>query len=225
MHRARDGPFFSVTTWRDCGCTAAYALFHAAAHTMLTLHRATFASPLGKLVLLADEAGALRSLDWFDCAERMHALLDRHYRRGGWRTADTRTQAPESIAQTFADSPKALRAYFDGELDALKVLPRSTGGSDFQQQVWRALESIEGGRVLSYSELAAKLSASGSVRAIANAVAANPLCLLRPCHRVVGAGGALGGYSGGIERKRWLLEHEGLLPRLAHGASGRATRL
>lgn len=192
---------------------------------MLTLHRATFASPLGKLVLLADEAGALRSLDWFDCAERMRSLLDRHYRRGGWHIADPQAPMPDAASHALAESQSALRAYFAGELDALQVLPRSTGGSDFQQQVWRALESIEGGRVQSYSELAAQLAAPGSVRAVANAVAANPLCLLRPCHRVMAADGALGGYSGGIERKRWLLEHEGLIPRLAHGASGRATRL
>lgn len=192
---------------------------------MLILHRAAFASPLGKVILLADEVGALRALDWFDCVERMHSLLDRHYRRGGWQIAARDAPIPAGAAQTLDTAQRALRAYFDGGLDALRELPRATGGTAFQQRVWGGLDSIQGGRALSYSDLAAALDASSSVRALAAAVAANPLCLIRPCHRVVAAGGALGGYSGGIERKRWLLEHEGLLPRLAHGASGRATRL
>jgi methylated-DNA-[protein]-cysteine S-methyltransferase len=183
---------------------------------MLELQRHGFASPLGKLVLLADAQGALRALDWFDCGERMQQLLDRQYGRGGWSIKPSTQTHPAQAA---------LRAYFEGELGALEGIARVSAGTAFQQRVWQLLEMIVPGATRSYAALAAALEAPNSTRAVAAAVAANPLCLLRPCHRVIAAGGALGGYSGGVERKRWLLEHEGLLPRLAHGASGRATRL
>jgi O-6-methylguanine DNA methyltransferase len=184
---------------------------------MLELNRETLASPLGKIVLLSDRSGHVRALDWFDCRERMHDLLDRHYGRGGW--------AVSAAAEPASSALQALRAYFGGALDALDGLHWSTAGSPFQRQVWAALCSIPAGQTQGYGELAERIGQPGKARAIGLAVGANPISLILPCHRVVGSGGQLTGYAGGIERKRWLLEHEGVLLRLPSGASGRATRL
>ena len=184
---------------------------------MLELTRETLASPLGKIVLLSDHSGLARALDWIDCRERMHGLLDRHYGRGRWVVSDATAPASPSLT--------ALRAYFRGALDALAGLRWSTAGSPFQQQVWAALCSIPPGHTQGYGEFAERIGQPGKARAIGLAVGANPISLILPCHRVVGSGGQLTGYAGGIERKRWLLEHEGVLLRLPSGASGRATRL
>jgi len=183
----------------------------------LTLH--TFACPLGKILLLTDAEARVRALDWFDCEQRMRRLLDRHYGRAGWLIAAAAARAPAPVAL------QALAGYFGGALQALDTLPVATAGTPFQQQVWAALRGIGVGRTLSYGAFAAKLCTPGAARALGLAVGANPISLILPCHRVVGSSGQLTGYAGGIERKRWLLEHEQVLPRLAHGASGRATRV
>jgi methylated-DNA-[protein]-cysteine S-methyltransferase len=120
--------------------------------------------------------------------------------------------APEA----FADVTRQLEAYFAGELTAfdLELAPR---GTPFQQRIWRALDSVRYGTTITYGELAAQLGVPRDrVVALGAAVGANPLLIVRPCHRVVGADGLMRGYAGGVERKQWLLAHEGaLLPELA----------
>jgi methylated-DNA-[protein]-cysteine S-methyltransferase len=185
---------------------------------MSTLLRETLATPLGQLVLVSDADGALLGADFVDTEARLQRSLERRFGRAGWRL---------ERAQRGLDSPRlqALRAYFQGALHALHGLPLQLHGSDLQREVWPALRAVAPGRTESYAELAARIDRAGSARAIGTAVAANPLLLVLPCHRIVGAGGALTGYAAGIERKRWLLEHEGVLPRLPSGASGRALRV
>jgi methylated-DNA-[protein]-cysteine S-methyltransferase len=105
-----------------------------------------------------------------------------------------------------------LERYFDGDLKALEAIPVDPGGTVFQARVWKALRQIPVGRTLSYGELARKLGNPNAMRAVGLANGQNPIGVVIPCHRVIGADGSLTGYGGGIDRKRWLLAHEGVLP-------------
>jgi methylated-DNA-[protein]-cysteine S-methyltransferase len=104
----------------------------------------------------------------------------------------------------------ALEHYFTGAVHAIESVPVALGGTSFQRRVWIALQRIPSGRTVSYGQLAKWLGCPRAARALGAANGANPACIVVPCHRVIGANGALAGYGGGIERKQWLLEHEGL---------------
>lgn len=104
-----------------------------------------------------------------------------------------------------------LRAYFDGALDALETLPIDPGGTPFQRRVWSALRTIPAGKTTSYGALAAQVGATGGARPVGAANGRNPIAVVIPCHRVIGADGSLTGYAGGLARKRWLLKHESAL--------------
>ena len=106
---------------------------------------------------------------------------------------------------------EAVLDYFGGEVEALKRIPWTTGGTAFQRRVWAALTEIPAGRTETYGQLAARIGAPTAVRAVGLANGANPVGVIVPCHRVVGSSGKLTGYAGGLERKKWLLEHEGAL--------------
>jgi methylated-DNA-[protein]-cysteine S-methyltransferase len=102
----------------------------------------------------------------------------------------------------------------------------ATNGTDFQKSVWHALRAIPAGQTVTYGELARRLGQPTAMRAVGLANGANPIGIVVPCHRVVGANGTLTGYAGGLERKRWLLAHESVadLPLLArHGSTRPAT--
>jgi methylated-DNA-[protein]-cysteine S-methyltransferase len=102
-----------------------------------------------------------------------------------------------------------LRAYF-GNQPLPRLPPLVPSGTEFQKSVWRQLVAIPPGTTTTYGEIARDLGMPGASRAVGQAVGANPLPILIPCHRVLAAGGRLGGYSSGLRRKRWLLAHEGL---------------
>ncbi|MFZ1425887.1 MAG: methylated-DNA--[protein]-cysteine S-methyltransferase [Geminicoccaceae bacterium] len=108
----------------------------------------------------------------------------------------------------------AMRAYLGGELEALDRLPVDGGGTPFQREVWAALREIPAGTTWSYKKLAEHIGRPAAVRAVGLANGSNPLGIVVPCHRVVGSDGSLTGYGGGLPRKRWLLEHEGVLLRI-----------
>jgi len=103
----------------------------------------------------------------------------------------------------------AFGAYFAGRLDALSGLAWRTGGTVFQRAVWAALCTIPIGQTLSYKGLAEQIGSPKAMRAVGLANGSNPVGIVVPCHRVIGADGGLTGYGGGLERKRWLLAHEG----------------
>ena len=105
-----------------------------------------------------------------------------------------------------------LLRYFDGELQALDAVACDPGGTPFQSRVWTALRTIPVGTTWSYGELARRLGDPKAVRAVGFANGSNPIAVAVPCHRVIGSDGTLVGYGGGLERKRWLLAHEGALP-------------
>lgn len=104
---------------------------------------------------------------------------------------------------------KAFERYFAGEVKALEKLKVIMRGTAFQQHVWRELCRIPPGTTLSYAELAANIGNGKAMRAVGSANGRNPLCIVVPCHRVIAADGSLGGFSAGLDAKRWLLRHEG----------------
>ena len=161
----------------------------------LTLDR--LASPVGEILLAVDAEGAVRALDFHDFEARMLRLLRRHY----GEVVLTPGRAPEPVRQ-------AVAAYFAGDLRALDGVAVKTGGTAFQRAVWQALRTIPAGETRSYGQLAAAIGAPTAVRAVGLANGANPVGVIVPCHRVIGANGTLTGYAGGVERKRWLLAHE-----------------
>lgn len=164
------------------------------------LFQESFATPIGHLLLLTDAEQRVRAVDWEDKEPRMLALLQRYYRAG------LRIQA----ATGPSPARDALLAYFEGALDVIDDLPVATTGTDFQRTVWKALRDIPVGEAISYSVLAQRIGRPGACRAVGLANGANPISIIVPCHRVIGANAALTGYGGGVERKRWLLAHEGV---------------
>jgi methylated-DNA-[protein]-cysteine S-methyltransferase len=109
------------------------------------------------------------------------------------------------VPRTLTD---ALGAYFAGDLHAIDPLETRTGGTHFQQRVWTELRRIPAGGTITYGELARRIGRPAACRAVGLANGSNPISIVVPCHRVIGADGQLTGYGGGIARKRWLLDHE-----------------
>jgi methylated-DNA-[protein]-cysteine S-methyltransferase len=140
-------------------------------------------SPVGDILLRADAEGR---------------LTDLYLRHDG---PSTTTNGP------FDAVREQLDAYFAGELDRFD-LPLAVHGTDFQKRVWDQLVQIPFGETISYSELARRMGDPKLVRAVGTANGRNPISIIIPCHRVIGADGSLVGYGGGLERKKWLLEHE-----------------
>jgi methylated-DNA-[protein]-cysteine S-methyltransferase len=157
------------------------------------------ASPLGTLLVVCDQQDRLRALDFHDYEARMQRLLRVHYGERGFELVAGR--APAAVSD-------ALAAFFAGALHAIESIEVRTGGTPFQRRVWSALRRIPSGVTNSYGDLARAIGKASASRAVGLANGANPVVIVVPCHRVIGADGSLTGFGGGIERKRWLLEHE-----------------
>lgn len=156
-------------------------------------------TPIGEMLIIADCDGNLRSIDWKDHEARMRRLLGLHCGTNEF------TLKPVCNPRGLTD---AIRRYFLGELQAIDNLPVQTTGTRFQREVWRALRAIPCGATISYGQLAKQIGRPAAVRAVGLANASNPVPVVVPCHRVIGSDGSLTGYGGGIDRKRWLLDHE-----------------
>jgi methylated-DNA-[protein]-cysteine S-methyltransferase len=153
-------------------------------------------SPIGEMVIAARETTvcALEFVDQWVRAER-------HLRR-------RRSDVIFVEGQDPAGAHDRLQAYFAGELAALHELSIDPDGTSFQRQVWNELRRIPPGRTITYRQLAERVNCPSGFRAVGNANRLNPMAILIPCHRVIGADGELLGYAGGLDRKRWLLAHE-----------------
>ncbi len=160
-------------------------------------------TPLGELLLIADARHHLCAVEWKEKQESLIRVLSRRYKNDPFQLHNTSN--PGGLTEK-------LSLYFAGELSVLDSLPVAAIGTPFQQQVWRALREIPCGTTITYGELASKLGRPGASRAVGMANGSNPISIVVPCHRVIGANGALTGYAGGVQRKAWLLAHEGALP-------------
>ena len=165
-------------------------------------------TPIGTMVLLTDSAERVRALDWDDHLPRMVRLLQRQYSSSDIALDRYAERRRPSAAR------KALEAYLDGNITALDDVGVETGGTPFQRTVWAALRRIPAGQTTSYGALASMIDRPRAMRAVGLANGSNPIGIIVPCHRVIGASGALTGYGGGLARKQWLLEHEGAISRV-----------
>jgi len=166
-------------------------------------------TPIGTALLVTDADGLLRALDWEDYEPRMQQLLRLQYGAVELKNA----RAPRELRA-------ALTGYFKGDLDRLAAIEWRVAGTPFQQKVWNALPKIPAGTTLSYGALAARLTMPRAVRAVGHANGSNPISVVLPCHRLIGSSGSLVKYGGGLERKRWLLQHEGVRIQPASAGAG-----
>ncbi len=166
---------------------------------MPIFYRERLDTQTGPMTVITDGEQRLRAVDWEDHEPRMQLLLRRHYGANG-----VELQAAPAPSAAL----RALQAYFEGALDAIDHLPALTNGTAFQIEVWQALRRIPVGTTISYGALAQRIGRPAAVRAVGLANGSNPIAIVVPCHRVIGANASLTGYGGGLERKRWLLAHE-----------------
>ena len=155
------------------------------------------ATPIGIALLVTDAAGALRALDWEDYEHRMRELLRLHY-----GVVELNDQPAPAAMRT------ALSGYFDGDLGQLSGIAWRIAGTPFQQKVWNALAQIPAGTTMSYGALAARIDTPRAIRAVGHANGSNPISVVLPCHRLIGADGSLTGFGGGLHVKRYLLDLE-----------------
>jgi methylated-DNA-[protein]-cysteine S-methyltransferase len=167
-------------------------------------------SPLGTVLLVSD-GEALRALDFHDYEPRMHRLLRVHY--GSYTLTPT---------QEAGELGRSVHAYFEGDMAALDRLPVRTAGTEFQRSVWAELRLIPPGTTIAYGRLAERIGRAKASRAVGLANGANPVAIVVPCHRVIGANANLTGYGGGLHRKEWLIAHERLHASLAPHRSAAA---
>ncbi|MFI1741295.1 methylated-DNA--[protein]-cysteine S-methyltransferase [Streptomyces sioyaensis] len=161
----------------------------------------TLDSPLGELLLVGEGSATAPG-------GTALASLSLPGQKGAATVQDGWTPDPDA----FAAIVQQLRAYFDGKLTRFSI-EFLTRGTDFQQRVWKALEAVPYGTTTTYGRIAADIGAArGAVRAVGTAIGANPLLIVRPCHRVIAADGSLSGYAAGPARKRKLLGVEGVAP-------------
>jgi methylated-DNA-[protein]-cysteine S-methyltransferase len=165
----------------------------------MLLHYDEYQSPIGR-ILFASDGEAVCSLDFSGYETRMQTLLTRRFGASEFR----RGSDPINLG-------KLLRDYFSGDLHAFDSTPVHTGGTAFQELVWKALRTIPAGTTWTYGQLANALHRPSGARAVGHANSLNPVAIIVPCHRVIGASSSLTGYAGGLDRKQWLLHHEGAL--------------
>ncbi len=167
--------------------------------TGVMIHLTTMDSPIGALTVAA-RGPRVCLLHFGGNGPAVRKTLQRWY-------------GPEAIElhDDPAGAATALRHYFAGSLMALDSVEVEMNGTPFQKQVWDALRSVKCGTTTSYSAIARAIGLPAAVRAVGAANGANPVAVIVPCHRIVGANGSLTGYGGGLDRKRWLLQHEGAL--------------
>ena len=162
---------------------------------ILTLERVP--TPIGTALVVTDESDVLRAFNWTDYEPAMTAWIRRRYPQA-------------KLEEGRGPMRGALEAYFAGQTDALAEVAWEGVGTSFQRTVWATLCRIPAGQTWSYAKLAQAIGQPTAVRAVGIANGSNPVALIVPCHRVIGSNGSLTGYGGGLHRKRWLLEHEGV---------------
>ncbi len=184
---AREDSFVHVNTLNPCSCGTPETADMIATMTD-TILSTRVTSPIGMLTLTSN-GSALTQL-----------LIAREDNLNA-------ESVPAEADPVLAATREQLDAYFDMRLTEFD-LPLAAAGTDFQRRVWDSLRTIPFGETISYAELARRIDQPKAVRAVGAANGRNPLMIVVPCHRVIGADGSLTGFGGGIDRKRWLLDHE-----------------
>jgi len=164
-----------------------------------TVQLENIASPIGDL-LVATLGDAVCAIAF----EGGAADTERHLERRYGDCTKERGRVPAPVRD-------ALRRYFDGDMAAFDAIPVTVRGTPFQEQAWAALRTIPAGETRSYADMAAQIGRPTATRAVGLANGRNPVPIMVPCHRVIGHDGSLTGFGGGLERKAWLLRHEGAL--------------
>jgi methylated-DNA-[protein]-cysteine S-methyltransferase len=154
-------------------------------------------SPVGPLAV-AERAGRICLVHFRGLGDHVTAALER------WYPGEPRERRPTPVATAVLDK------YFAGDLASLDDARVELNGTAFQKDVWAALRRIPVGTTISYGELARRIGRRDAIRAVGAANGANPVPIIVPCHRVIGTNGSLTGFGGGLDRKRWLLAHEGV---------------
>jgi methylated-DNA-[protein]-cysteine S-methyltransferase len=156
-------------------------------------------TPIGDMILLAAD-GVMLLLEFIDAEGRVE------------REVKARFGVAEIVPtpNPFGFSERIIN-YFAGDLHTIDSIPTDGGGTEFQRRVWAGLRQIPCGVTISYGELATRLGDKNAMRAVGLANGRNPIAIVVPCHRVIGANGSMTGYGGGMARKEWLLRHEGAL--------------
>jgi O-6-methylguanine DNA methyltransferase len=167
----------------------------------MQLYRSIVSTPVGDMMALASDQGlcALEFIGPEERLTRLEARLRRHF---------PPHEIVDGDAQSIESARAWLAAYFAGERAEIDTVPLDMRGAEFEKRVWRALTRIPPGETTSYGAIAKALGSAGASRAVGAANGANPVSIIVPCHRVIGASGSLTGYGGGLDRKTWLLNHE-----------------
>ncbi|HEU4621218.1 MAG TPA: methylated-DNA--[protein]-cysteine S-methyltransferase [Burkholderiaceae bacterium] len=165
---------------------------------MEPLYAHSLDSPLGTIHLRIDTQGRLVALDFDDGIARTDAVLAK--RRARLKLIESATLAREITM--------SIKAYFEGDVFAIDMIDVHAHGTPFQQSCWQALRRIPAGQTCSYLDEARAIGRATAIRAVGRANGANPIPIVVPCHRVIASDGSLGGYSAGLQRKVWLLDHE-----------------
>ncbi len=164
------------------------------------LERIELDSPLGVIDVVFHNDKVV-GLEFADHRDRLEDFMRRQF-------PDSSMHQVQRATPTMRQVRKQIRAYFQGDINALEAIEVDFGGTRFQQQVWRQLRRIRPGTTMSYGQLARRVRRPQAARAVGAANGRNPIALIVPCHRAIGSNGALTGYAGGLDRKRWLLDHE-----------------
>jgi methylated-DNA-[protein]-cysteine S-methyltransferase len=170
-----------------------------------TLRLGKVASPIGDLLVAA--AGEAVCAVAFEGGE---ADTERYLTRRYGECVQVQGRVPAQLRD-------ALRGYFEGDLAAFDGIEAAARGTAFQERVWNALRKVPAGRTASYADIAQQIGQPTAVRAVGLADGQNPVPIIIPCHRIIGRDGSLTGFGGGLERKAWLLRHEGALDTLDLG--------
>lgn len=144
------------------------------------------------------EGGRLLAMEFGDVEHRLMPMLRSRFGK------EPMLESEDDLSEITS----AIRAYFEGDLAAIDAIEVDGGGTEFQRHAWQSLRAIPPGETRTYGQMAAALGRPNAARAVGMANALNPISLVVPCHRLVGSNGSLTGYGGGIERKRWLIDHE-----------------
>lgn len=164
----------------------------------MELYQDELTSPVGGVFVISDGTH-LRAVDFEGYEARLHRLLKRQY---GQYTLHAKRDPGGAVTR--------LTAYFSGDWQAVDELAVATNGTLFQRKVWAELRTIPAGTTLTYAAIAERIGSPKACRAVGLANGSNPIGIVVPCHRVIGSNQALVGYGGGLERKEWLLRHEGV---------------